>query len=204
MSEATDPTPAPWSDVTSLSLLWEAAIGATPPIGSRLRGGLPDRWVRFHYLPDGERLAASPAQRAEVLHRFRAVLSALSADAEEQWLVTTCGWGTQKPAPRPLDLSTLMPATYWRDVAPAEPADQTASVYATAVPADTAAPALADLLLVWVADARTADVILAPPSCAWLFHPYDGGMDVIARDPAERAALANQFADWLSARPDQL
>ena len=196
--------PAPWSDVTSLSLMWNDAVGAVPPLGSDLRTALPQRWVRLHYLPDGERVPATTEQRNEVLRRYREVLGALQAAAEEELLVTTCGWARTSPAPRPRDLTELLPGTHWRDVPPKSPDDLVTSVYATSIAADVDDPALADFLLVWAADNRTADAIIAPPSCAWLFHPYDGGMDVIARDPTERDRLADRFADWRSRRPDGL
>ena len=196
--------PEPWADVTTLSLVWSEAVGATPPLGTLLRDAFPERWVRFHYLPDGVRIAATPAERVEVIDRYRSVLAALDAEAEEQLLVTTCGWGPGIPASRPPDLAELLPGTHWRDVAPISSGDTAASVYATSVPADVKATGWQEFLLTWVADARTADVIIAPPSCAWLVHPYDGGMDVIARDPAERDHLAQQLSGWLSPRPDGL
>lgn len=204
IDKPTAPSPEPWADVTTLTLVWSAAIGSTPPVGSHLRTALPERWVRFHYLPDGERIATSTEQRSEVVNRYRAVLTALTAAAEEKLLVTTCGWARATPAPRPPDLAALMPGTLWHDVAPENPADSTTTVYATAVPPDVTTPQLTDLLLLWAADERTADIIIAPPSCAWLFHPYDGGMDVIARDPIERDRLAEQFSSWLSDRDDGL
>lgn len=184
--------------------MWKDAVGATPPLGSDLRAALPERWVRFHYLPDGERIAGTADQRNEVLRRYRDMLQALDAPAEEHLLVTTCGWARTGPAPRPPDLAELLPATHWRDVPPTKPDDLLTSVYATSIAADVDDPALADFLLLWAADNRTADAIIAPPSCAWLFHPYDGGMDVIARDPTERHRLADRFAEWLSPRPDGL
>ncbi len=196
--------PEPWADVTTLSLVWSEAVGATPPLGTLLRDAFPERWVRFHYLPDGVRIAATPAERVEVIDRYRSVLAALDAEAEEQLLVTTCGWGPGIPASRPPALAELLPGTHWRDVAPISSGDTAASVYATSVPADVKATGWQEFLLTWVADARTADVIIAPPSCAWLVHPYDGGMDVIARDPAERDHLAQQLSGWLSPRPDGL
>ncbi len=196
--------PEPWADVTTLSLVWSEAVGATPPLGTLLRTALPERWVRFHYLPDGGRIASTPAERVEVIGRYRSVLAALDAEAEEQLLVTTCGWGPGIPASRPPDLAELMPGTHWRDIAPISPGDTDASVYATSVPADIEVDGWQEFLLTWVADARTADVIIGPPSCAWLVHPYDGGMDVIARDPTERGRLAQRFSGWLSPRPDGL
>jgi hypothetical protein len=44
-------------------------------------------------------------------------------------------------------------------------------------------------------------VIIAPADLAWLYHPYDGGADVITRYKGERDALARRHSDWLPANP---
>lgn len=195
---------APWPDVATLTTAWAARLGDTPPLGADLRTSLPDQWVRFHYLPDSERIARSAAQRSQVLSRFQAVLTELGAADEDRLLVITCGWGSTAPAPRPPDLTALLPGTHWREVTSNPADDIAASTYATSVAADPADPTLAEFLMVWVADALTAEAIIAPASLEWLMHPYDGGMDVIARDAVTRDALAQKFSNWLSPRPDGL
>ena len=47
-------------------------------------------------------------------------------------------------------------------------------------------------------------VIVTDVALRWLFHPYDGGMDVIAPSVRERDRLAARFHTWLSDRPDGL
>ncbi len=39
---------------------------------------------------------------------------------------------------------------------------------------------------------------------AWLYHPYDGGADVIARSSLERDGLAARYGSWLSDHPQGL
>ncbi len=159
------------------------------PLGSSLRNELPDRWVRFHTLPEGERIARTVPQRREVLNRYWTILGALG----EPEVVTTCGWAAKPPAARHPDLAELMPAAPWTSV----PTERATTVYATQV-SSAAQEAMDELLLDWVADDRTAEVILAPSTFEWLVHPYDGGIDVIAADPGQRDELRRRFADWLT------
>ncbi len=65
-------------------------------------------------------------------------------------------------------------------------------------------PGCLDALLRLVADERAGDVLIAPRDFAWLYHPYDGGGDVVATSTAQRDALRERYAEWLSARPDGL
>jgi hypothetical protein len=61
-----------------------------------------------------------------------------------------------------------------------------------------------DAVLRAVADEQLDDVIVVPPQGAWLYHPYDGGADVIAESPQARDALRQRFAGWLSGHPHGL
>jgi hypothetical protein len=58
-----------------------------------------------------------------------------------------------------------------------------------------------DDLLRRVADDQVGDVTGADPGLRWLYHPYDGGMDVILPSSADRDALRDRHRDWLSAHP---
>jgi hypothetical protein len=59
-----------------------------------------------------------------------------------------------------------------------------------------------DTLLRIVADDATAGVIITNPKLTWLYHPYDGGADVIAANPQDRDELRSRHVDWLPAHPD--
>jgi hypothetical protein len=41
-------------------------------------------------------------------------------------------------------------------------------------------------------------------SVDWIYAPYDGGADVIARTPSDRDALRKRYAEWLSSYPGGL
>jgi hypothetical protein len=62
------------------------------------------------------------------------------------------------------------------------------------------APSALDPLLRRVAD--DVDITLFTNATVdWIYAPYDGGADVIARTAKERAALEAKYASWLSAHP---
>lgn len=60
------------------------------------------------------------------------------------------------------------------------------------------------MLLLAIADDATRDIIICPKNLAWLYHPYDGGMDVIASDVSTRDRLRQSYDDWLSTHPSGL
>jgi hypothetical protein len=162
----------------------------------------PGRSVRFHTLPQAKRYATSEAEHAEILRRHHALLAALLADAEpgDGALITiTCSWSaTSRPTPRDVAVASSTPAAvHWRsdDLAtePGFPSWQHHHVSRSGL-----RDPLLDRLLLCVADDMTDGVMLTSDTCAWAFHPYDGGADVFAASVEARDRLSAAFADWLA------
>jgi hypothetical protein len=59
-------------------------------------------------------------------------------------------------------------------------------------------------LLRYVTDDHTQDVILAVQDLSWLYHPYDGGADVITASTQQRDIFRERYPQWLSAHPTGL
>nr|WP_212763479.1 hypothetical protein [Gordonia araii] len=181
------------ADLDWLSHAWERRFPDFPPIGYRIRGG--DRWVRFHSLPGSKRYPESEAEYAELLRRHHAVLETL-AERGSPLLAFTFSWSpTSRVRDRERSLKRVAPGgKLWRSF-DVEPNDDTwmSSVFVSEV---VNTPESLDGLLRLVADDGTADVILTTSDLEWLYHPYDGGADVIAESVDRRAALKRQFADW--------
>jgi hypothetical protein len=53
-----------------------------------------------------------------------------------------------------------------------------------------------------VANEQHWDVVIAPPSLGWRYHPNNDGADIITSSTTARNQLAARHHDWLSARPD--
>ncbi|MFE5809011.1 hypothetical protein [Streptomyces sp. NPDC056491] len=189
-------------ELAQLSGDWRAKWGGCPPLGHLLRKAFPGKWVRFHSLPGSKRYAEDEDEYQVLLGRHHTLLADL--DAPPQLVVVTCEWGDDvEPAGRSRELGALAPGAYWRSVVEAGtagPESQTYThLYAGIMPNTSAA---LDPLLKSVADYQTADVIIAPVGLAWLVHPYDGGVDVIARGTTERNALKAKHSGWLSCHPE--
>ena len=61
-----------------------------------------------------------------------------------------------------------------------------------------------DDLFELVATDRTGGVMFPDEDSALLYHPCDGGGDVIAPSAQSRDRIAEHQASWLSGRPDAL
>ena len=76
---------------TETALLWGVvvvALGALV-VGWVLRGVVPERWVRFHSLPESKRYAESEDEEAEVLRRHLTLLDELTLAAKTRHSCST-------------------------------------------------------------------------------------------------------------------
>lgn len=186
-----------------MTLGWHTAFGDCPPVSYMLREWFPDRWVRFHSLPDSQRYAETDDEYGEILRRERVILRELLSDEDDPaaLVAVSASWsGSAQPSPRVPELEKLLPADYWRSILLDDTEPEYPSwvhLWFSTLPLDDP---LTDAVLKLVAD-DAARLVLLSAAFTWLYAPYDGGADVIARTSAERDQLQSAHTDWLSAHP---
>jgi hypothetical protein len=191
-------------DTDALSRLWDDRW----PGCSKLPYELPDaggRWVRFHSLPGSKRYPESDAEYEMVLVRHNVVLGELMTGPTV--LVVTAGYSDaaqpQEPCRSPETLAVHPRALYWTSVCmDDEPGfENWMHLY---VSRRSWSVGCLDPLLRQVADDVIANVLVADTSLRWLYHPYNGGMDVVLSSTAERDAVRDRHQDWLPPYPSGL
>jgi hypothetical protein len=186
---------------------WDRCFPNCEPIGHRLRVAFPDRWVRFHSLPESKRYPEDEAEYAEVLARHSAIMDELARPSSQVVLVTTGYSESPEPSRSYPAVAAFDPrAAWWRTVAMhrIEEGFDEPSYWHLFATAQEWRPGVFDPLVRLVADDAVANVLVVAPDCRWVLHPYDGGMDVIAESPEARRLLRAKYAAWLSARADGL
>lgn len=179
-----------------------------PPAGTQLRLAAHDRWVRIHTLPEGRRIPTGPDDYATILDRHHAVLAALSGDdgsaaSGNEYVVVAHSW-SREPDPVVLDegLAAALPdAQWWRSQS--DDSDLDAPIHRHAYVASADAAAL-DAVLRLTADDAAHDAIVTDRTASWLYHPYDGGGDMVVATPERARDLRARFSAWTSSRPDGL
>lgn len=183
-------------DATALSRLWDEKWPGCSKLPYEIRRER-DRWARFHALPGSKRYPGTAVEYEIVLHRHNTVLTELAAGSSEV-LVMTAGYSQSHLPERSAATTAVHPgAWHWTSV-PIHGSDQHLHLYVSRV---RWTPGLVDPLLRLVADDAIADVLVTDAGLAWLYHPYDGGMDVVTSSPADRDALRERHRDWLPTNP---
>jgi hypothetical protein len=202
-------------DAAGLTRLWERRWPATPLAADELKSTHAARWFRVHSLPQSKRYADSDAERAEILARHHTVLKALGADATDAVLCVVARWGSaESVVHEDPDLERAHAGGWlWRSMPPDDADDidddvgepppelnkRWCHLFVSEGPLSKW-----DGVLSLVADWRASGVMILTRDLSWIYHPYDGGADVIAPTTAERDQLRAQFASWLSHRSDGL
>lgn len=184
---------------------WEQKWPGSRPAADELKSLFPDRWVRFHSLPGSKRYADTEAEYEILLDRHHTVLLELAGPAygATDALVLTMSWSSSnRPARRRRAVVAAAPdATHWASFV-FDDSDPEAVIwwhaYLSRLPLTKDR---LDPLLRVVADDRTWGVVIAPESLDWLYHPYDGGADVLLPSAARRDELAAAHREWLSPHP---
>jgi hypothetical protein len=170
---------------------WRAHYPEVLPIRNLLNGrNFPNRWMRIHSLPLSKRYADTQAEWDILMDRQNRLINHLVPQGTDvQWVINWIERDNylfksfdlvplgvfQEAEEEPKYDSFLLETTWEHD--PRNP------------------------LLLMIAD-ETLRAFMIAPDC--LIAPYDGGVDVILKDPHTCYALRRQFKDWLSKRADGL
>jgi hypothetical protein len=170
---------------------WHALYPNIWPIKEHLNNrNFPNRWARIHSLPLAKRYPGSDKEWDSLLHRQNTVIDSLIPQGTAITIVIN--WIDEDNY---LFYSfDLEPVGIFQE-AEGEPA------YNSYLLETTWESHRLDPVLLMIADEMVRAFIIAP-DC--LIGPYDGGVDVILKDPHTCYAFKRQFKDWLSARPDGL
>lgn len=177
---------------------WQAEFGDSPPVGWRLRRLHPERWVRFHSLPNAKRYADDDAERSELLRRQAKLGDYALGRGAECVLLTHCFQVDTSPLSR-LEFSVaglpeLLFTQRWTVPAPDDDLDLVCAV--------------ADQSIRWEPELmREALLAAADDSSRWLLlslqthqvlAPYDGGVDLFLRSEGAVQEARSRFNSWLS------
>jgi hypothetical protein len=186
-----------------LDNFWQEHLPDTWPIAYELKRVYPDRWVRFHSLPQSKRYADTPEEHAIILERHNTVIDDLNVSSPTLYLITS-HWGDSAPPNKDRDeLNTLDPNTLcWKSLPLRELKGDDYQIFLhLSVSLWKWRKGVFDAVLSLVADDKIANVMIVNVVDQWVYHPYDGGADVILKTIRERDKLKQKYFAWLSNHP---
>lgn len=184
-----------------LTKFWESEFEGFVPEAHKLKHEYPDRWVRLHALPYSKRYPESEAEYLEVFRRHNVVLRALLAEQQKVLVVVPEYSESRTPTKPDSQLAHLFPTSeFWCSFKPYED-DEYEVYWHLHVSEVTFTGSEFDNLFRLVADDDVRNMMIISPATKLVFHPYDGGADVVLATTEQRDRLKKKYHKWLSDHP---
>ena len=181
---------------------WNNTFDGMPPVAHELKIQFADRWVRFHSLPESKRYPETEAEYQEVLSRHNQVLSELCSSCSDVYIVAPEYSSVLEPKPPGPELEgVLQNPEYWQSVPMHDPeeGEEFHSYWHLYYECAKWESGSLDRIFKQVANDELRNIMVINPTLGWVFHPYDGGADVILQNESKMQQLKNKFKGWLSA-----
>jgi hypothetical protein len=187
---------------------WLKQYGGCPPISNYLRDALSDRWFRIHTLPESKRYANTEAEYQQIIERHNTLLLDLLGDNRPFVLITTGYSETNEPVRPEAEAKGLVSESEWfLSIAMHKLEDEVNApprYWHFFMCEAVWRPGSKDRLLRMVADWELANILIVGVEQGCIYHPYDGGADIILSSERERDIKKKKYASWLSSHPSGL
>ena len=193
--------------IDDLTKYWEDEYPGVTPIPPQFKELYPDRWVRFHSLPGSKRYPENEAEYKTMLDRHNIVINEIVGSNPVLFLVTTGYTETPAPSKTYQQLEELDPmAQHWQTIAMHEiDSDwEYPNYWHLFVSQWSWKKGILDPILRLIAQDTIANVTIIDTSQKWIYHPYDGGADIILRSTSAREKLKTRHGEWLPKHPSGL
>lgn len=190
-----------------LNKFWTESMGDCSTESHKLKHQFKNRWVRFHSLPESKRYAESEDEYKIIFSRHQTILEELTKQPGHLHLTIPEYSETVTPnTPEQHLVNLCKELTPWKSTSIADEEDKDEYPYYLhlhVAKIDYPNENLEKLFKL-VADDELRNVMIICPESNWIFHPYDGGADVILKDSSTRDQLKTKHSDWLSSHPKGL
>ncbi|MFC1834094.1 hypothetical protein ACFL2Q_05085 [Thermodesulfobacteriota bacterium] len=188
--------------ILDLSAFWNSQFPDCLPLAHLLRDFHRDRWIRFHTLPDSKRYPETEEEVQTILRRHNMLIDELSGSGAELLLLTTSGSLEEEPVRNAQVAALDSSAVFWRTIQDHDVDEEwNWRLFASRW---LWRKGILDPILKLVVEEEIRNVMLLSVPKRWIYHPYDGGADVILSTPTERDRLRDAHMDWLSNHPSGL
>lgn len=188
--------------IKDLAKFWESEFKSFSPEANNLKHEFKNRWVRFHSLPESKRYPENEQEYLEIFRRHNVVLQELCGKGNI--LVVLPEYSESKAPTKPeAELTNLFSTTEpWCSIAQHEKDDDYELYWHLHVSeVEFTGGELNDLFRL-VANDEAGNIMIICPSKGVVFHPYDGGADIVLASTKQRDLLKEKHHEWLSNHPE--
>lgn len=180
---------------------WSSNFPNFSPIAHELKDEFNERWFRIHTLPESKRYPENEQEFSEILSRHNSILTDLFGANHKYYLLTNSyGLSLEKIKKEAKLVKLNLQKNYWQSVNIAEKDFEPYYWHIHFDEKDWAEGSVDDLFRL-VANDAIGNVILFSADKKIVYHPYDGGADIIFENCDLRDFYKEKYKDWLSIHP---
>jgi hypothetical protein len=183
---------------------WKQQYPECPPIPHYLKLIYKDRWLRIHTLPESKRYAETEQEYDEILRRHNTLLNDLLGERTPYVLITVGYSDTPEPTPPNGELDHLISGNKELVTIGIHQLERRAepNYWHLYFNERRWVEHSMDDLLKKVADDEIGNVLFISIEKRVLYHPYDGGADIVVESEQMRDLMRAKYQAWLSKHPD--
>lgn len=175
---------------------WRSLYPKCAPIVYSLKYELPNKWLRFHSLPNGKRYPQNSDELKEVLFRYNCILKEIMSNVAEVFIVFAFVAAASDIRNQQDYVNKLYKFK-----------DKFSVLY------DEAPYIISSKIISFkgsdfnnifekIANDEVDNFVIINPKNGDIFAPYDGGVDLIINNAQKLKAMRNKYSNWLSSRED--
>ena len=185
-----------------LTKFWDSQFEGFAPVAHNLKLEFKERWVRFHSLSESKRYPDFESEYQEVLSRYNSLLQEIFSLQSSLLVLLPEYSGFVEPTNPGKELHVIFPeTTYWCSVTQHEEDEDAFYWHLHAAEVKLNSQEL-NCLFRLVANDEVGNIIITGIESKAVFHPYDGGADVILPTTEKRNEIKSKFSMWLSLHPE--
>ncbi len=181
----------------SLDEIWHEIASTSTPLAHKLKFEIPHKWLRFHSLPHSKRYPENKLELQNIIERHNQVLSSVFHQDEPLFILMTEWSNSDKTERKALDW------IHWQS-GKSDPNDDKSGFWHIYWKPEIWKPGLLDDVIVNAANEILSNHMTIGISSKVIYHPYDGGMDLVFADEARMISIKKKFHGYLSTHPEGL
>ncbi|OUS24530.1 hypothetical protein A9Q99_24345 [Gammaproteobacteria bacterium 45_16_T64] len=186
--------------IDELNKYWGGHLDGCEALAHELKNTFNERWVRFHALPDSKRYPSTENEYQEIFSRHNSVLNELNRSADDLLVILPEYKESKIPGKLESELEKVFPVyEYWRTLDQFEECGVYWHLHVARV---SSGSGKLNKLFRLVANDEVANILIVVLAGNSVYHPYDGGADIILPSIKIRDELKLKIVQWLSKHPE--
>ena len=189
--------------IEELNKFWNKEFNGSSPEADNLKHVYKNRWVRFHSLPESKRYPENEDEFLEVFRRHNIVLQELCGNENKVLVILPEYSENRLPTKPEPELSSIFSMSVpWCTLQQHEDDEEHEFYWHLHVTEVEYSGCEFNSLFRMVANEEVSNVMIISISNSMVFHPYDGGADIILESAEKRNQLKDNHNEWLSKHKD--